>query len=72
MKNDDKPYGIKCNWDSEYLCKNCGGLLYYDIDTKIIYCFNSRCKDYPTGIDIFSTEEADLTFLNRQLTEIET
>ncbi|MGD0795022.1 MAG: hypothetical protein ABR958_05475 [Dehalococcoidales bacterium] len=41
------------------------------METKEIYCFNSKCKDYPTGIDIFKTEEADLTFLNQQLNEIE-
>ncbi len=71
MKKNNKPYGIECSWHSEYLCKKCGGLLYYDMETKEDHCFNSQCQDYPTGIEIFSTEKADLTLLNQQSAQIE-
>lgn len=71
MKKNNKPYGIECSWDSEYLCKKCGGLLYYDMETKEDHCFNSQCQDYPKGIEIYDTEEADLTLLNSQLANIE-
>lgn len=67
MEKNNKPYGIECSWDSEYLCKKCGGLLYYDMETKEDHCFNSQCPDYPKGIEIYSTEQADLTLLNSQL-----
>lgn len=67
MEKNSKPYGIECSWDSEYLCKKCGGLLYYDMETKEDHCFNSQCPDYPKGIEIYSTEQADLTLLNSQL-----
>ena len=72
MNTDNKPYGIVHNWDTEYLCKNCGELLYYDIETKETHCFNPECINYPAGIDIFSVEEADLTFVKQQYTEVET
>lgn len=65
------PYYINCDWDSNYLCKCCGALLYYDFETKEIFCLNSTCKDSPHDIEIFSTEEADLTHLSQQLTYIE-
>ena len=71
MEKNNKPYGIECSWDSEYLCKKCGGLLYYDMETKEDHCFNSQCPDYPKGIEIYSTEEADLELLNSQLADIE-
>lgn len=71
MEMDDKPYGINCSWDSEYLCKKCGGLLYYDMETKEDHCFNSQCQDYPKGIEIYGTEEADLKLLNSQLADKE-
>ncbi len=71
MEKDNQPYGIECSWDSEYLCKKCGGLLYYDMQTKEDHCFNSQCKDYPKGIEIYDTEEADLKLLNSQLADIE-
>lgn len=71
MKRNYKPYSIQCNWDSEYLCKNCGELLYYDIETNEIHCFNSQCKAYAADIDIFSTDEVDLTLLYQQLSERE-
>ncbi len=71
MEMDDKPYGINCSWDSEYLCKKCGGLLYYDMETKEDHCFNSQCLDYPKGIEIYGTQEEDLKLLNRQLADIE-
>lgn len=71
MWNNGKPYGIKRLWDSAYLCKRCGGLLYYDMVTKEEHCFNIQCQDYPTGIEIYGTEEADLKSLNAQFAEIE-
>ena len=71
MEKNNKPYGIECSWDSEYLCKKCGGLLYYDMETKEDHCFNSQCQDYPKGIEIYGTEEVDLTLLNSQLANIE-
>lgn len=71
MEKDNQPYGIKCSWDSEYLCKKCGGLLYYAMETKEDHCFNSQCPDYPKGIEIYGTGEADLTLLNSQLADIE-
>ena len=71
MEKNNKPYGIECSWDSEYLCKKCGGLIYYDMETKIDNCFKSQCQDYPKGIEIYRTEEADLTLLNKQFADIE-
>ena len=41
------------------------------METKEDHCFNYQCQDYPTGIEIFSIEEADLTLLNQQLADIE-
>ncbi len=71
MKRNNKPYGIKRSWDSKYLCKKCGGLLYYDMETKKDYCFNPQCEDYPKGVEIFGTEQADLKLINSQLADIE-
>ncbi len=71
MKRNNKPYGIERSWDSEYLCKKCGGLLYYDMETKKDYCFNAQCEDYPKGVEIFGTEQADLKLINSQLADIE-
>lgn len=70
MGKDNQPYGIECFWDSRYLCKKCGGLLYYDMETKKDLCFNIQCPDYPKGIEIYSTEEADLGLLNSQLADM--
>jgi len=71
MEKNNKPYGIECSWDSEYLCKKCGGLLYYDMETEEDHCFNSQCPDYPKGIEIYGKGEADLTLLNSQFVTIE-
>lgn len=71
MGNSTKPYGIERPWNSVYLCSKCGGLLYYDMDTKQDYCFYTQCPDYPKGIEIYGTEEADLTLLNSQFANIE-
>jgi len=71
MEENNKPYGIECSWDSEYLCKKCGGLLYYDMETKEDHCFNSQCQNYPKGIEIYGTEEADLTLVSSQFADRE-
>jgi hypothetical protein len=68
---NSKPYNIDCNWDSNYLCKKCGSLLYYTFITKEINCLNVQCKDFPSGVELFSTKEADLTLLNKQSASIE-
>ena len=70
MEKNNKPYGMECSWDSEYLCKKCGGLLYYNMETKKDHCFNIQCPDYPKGIEIYSTEDADLELLNSQLADM--
>jgi hypothetical protein len=66
-----QPFNIECNWDSDYICKKCGGLIYYDLNTRQEFCFNRECQNYPTSIDIFSTTDVDLTVLNAQLANIE-
>lgn len=71
MTTNDAPYGIKVSWDSGYLCKRCGGLIYYDIATKRQVCLNPACQDYPKAIEVYGTEEADLTFLYSQFAQIE-
>lgn len=71
MEKNTSPYGIKRSWDSAYLCRKCGGLLYYDMETKEEYCFNAQCQDYPKGIEIYGTEETDLKLLNSQLADKE-
>ncbi len=71
MTNNNAPYGIKVSWDSAYLCKRCGGLIYYDIATKRQACLNLECQDYPKAIEVYGTTEADLKFLNSQFAEIE-
>jgi hypothetical protein len=71
MEKNNQPYGIECSWDSEYLCRKCGGLLYYDMETKEEHCFNAQCQDYPEGFEIYGTEQADLALLNSQLADIE-
>jgi len=72
MTTNDAPYGIKVPWDSAYLCKRCGGLIYYDINTKRQACLNSECQDYPKEIEVYGTTEADLKFLSSQFAQIET
>ena len=69
--NSNSPYGINLPWDSEYLCKKCGSLIYYDIATKIPACLNSECQDYPEAVELYGTTEADLKFLNSQFAEVE-
>lgn len=71
MEKNNRPYGIERSWDSDYLCKRCGELLYYDINTKEDHCLNPNCTDYPNGIEIYGTEEADLKLLNSQFKERE-
>jgi len=71
MEKHNKPYGIECSRDSDYLCKKCGGLLYYDMRTQEDHCFNSQCTDYPKGTEIYGTEESDLALLNSQLADKE-
>ncbi len=71
MTNNSAPYGIKVPWDSTYLCKRCGGLIYYDIAAKRQACLNPECQDYPKEIEVYGTTEADLKFLNSQFAEIE-
>ena len=71
MRKDNQPYGIKCAWDSGYLCKLCGELLFYDIETKEDHCFNIQCQNYPKGIEIYGTDEADLTLLYSQFADKE-
>ncbi|MFC1893466.1 hypothetical protein ACFLYR_05500, partial [Chloroflexota bacterium] len=63
-----QPYGIEpSSWDSTYLCKKCGGLLYYDIKTTKDYCFNSQCQDYPKEIELYSVEQENLMTINSQI-----
>ena len=71
MTTNGAPYGIKVPWDSAYLCKRCGGLIYYDINTKRQACLNPECQDYPKEIEVYGTTEADLKFLNNQFAQIE-
>ena len=71
MTTNDAPYGIKVPWDSAYLCKRCGGLIYYDIATKRQVCLNPACQDYPKEIEVYGAKEADLTFLYSQFAQIE-
>lgn len=71
MTTNDAPYGIKVPWDSAYLCKRCGGLIYYDIATKKQACLNPECQDYPKEIEVYGATEADLKFLHSQFAEIE-
>lgn len=71
MTTNDAPYGIKVPWDSAYLCKRCGGLIYYDIDTKRQVCLNPACQDYPKEIEVYGTTEADLKLLNSQFEQVE-
>jgi len=72
MEKHEQPFGIECSsWDSGYLCKKCGGLLYYDMKTKNDYCFNSQCRDYPEGIELYSAEQEGLRTLNSQLASVE-
>jgi hypothetical protein len=71
MVNNSTPYGIQVRWDSAYLCKRCGGLIYYDINTKTENCINSGCQNYPNGMELYGAEEADLEFLNSQFAQIE-
>ncbi len=74
MDKGNRPYGIDRDWDSAYLCKKCGELLYYDIENKEPrkdHCFNPKCQDYPKGFEIYGTEEADLELLNSQFATIE-
>jgi hypothetical protein len=69
--NNNSPYGIKLPWDSEFLCKTCGGLIYYEIATKRQACLNSGCPNYPKEVEVYGNTEADLKFLNSQFTETE-
>jgi hypothetical protein len=71
MTTNDAPYGIKVSWDSAYLCKRCGGLIYYDISTKRQACLNPECQDYPKEIEVYGTTEADLKLLNSQFEQVE-
>jgi len=71
MATNDAPYGIRIPWDSAYLCKRCGGLIYYDIATKSEVCLNPACKDYPKEVELYGTEEADLIFLYTQFAQVE-
>ena len=71
MTTNDAPYEIKVPWDSAYLCKRCGGLIYYDIATKRQVCLNPACQDYPKEIEVYGTKETDLTFLYSQFAQIE-
>lgn len=65
------PYDITCFWDSVYLCKRCGNLLYYDMDTKQDFCLNTQCQDYPSSVDIFATGMEDLKQFNAELADKE-
>lgn len=71
MINNNPPYGINVHWDSAYLCKRCGGLIYYDVTTKTENCINTGCQNYPKGMELYGAEEADLKFLNSQFEQIE-
>jgi len=71
MTNNNAPYGIKVTWDSAYLCKICGGLIYYDVATKKQVCLNTSCQNYPKEIQVYGTEEADLKVLNSQFAKVE-
>ncbi len=72
MGKKQKPYGIERSyWDSDYLCNNCGELIYYDLKTKGEYCFNTQCGEYPDSIELYSTEEEGLKRVNGQLKNIE-
>jgi len=71
MTTNDAPYGIKVPWDSAYLCKRCGGLIYYDIAANKQVCLNPECQDYPKEIEVYGTTEADLKLINSQFAEIE-
>ena len=68
MDRDNQAYGIEpSSWDSAYLCKKCGGLLYYDTKTKKEQCFNSQCPDYPQEIELYSTGQEDLKTIGGQI-----
>lgn len=71
MTTNDAPYGIKVPWDSVYLCKRCGGLIYYNINTKRQACLNPECQDYPKEIEVYGTTEVDLKVLDSQFAQIE-
>jgi hypothetical protein len=71
MTTSTAPYGINVPWDSVYLCKQCGGLIYYDIATKSEVCLNPACEDYPKEVELYGTEKADLTFLYTQFAQVE-
>lgn len=71
MTTNAAPYGINVPWDSAYLCKRCGGLIYYDVSTKRELCLNPECRDYPKEIVVYGTREADLKFLYGQFAQIE-
>ncbi|MFC1934887.1 hypothetical protein ACFLXZ_01045 [Chloroflexota bacterium] len=71
MGQHNEPFGIECFWDSEYLCKKCGGLFYYDMETREDHCFNSQCPDYPKGIESYGTGEEDFKLLDSQFADIE-
>ena len=69
--NINAPFGINVPWDSAYLCKKCGGLIYYDVTNKTENCLNTGCQNYPNEIEVYGTEEADLKVLNSQFAQIE-
>lgn len=53
--------------DSDYLCTECGGLLYVKVDDGSDICINQRCKCFPPSMEFYDPTENGSPQLHREL-----
>jgi len=55
------------DYDSEYLCKDCGSLLYVKVEDGLDICVNRNCRKFPQGLEFYDPTESGSPQLYREL-----
>ena len=55
------------DYDSEYLCKDCGNLLYVKAEDSLDICVNRNCRKFPQGLEFYDPTGSGFPQLYREL-----